>query len=125
MPAVRWDLHVEQGATYATSWQWKTASGAVVDVSGYVPQLTMRCGALLVTIVPGDVVGLPEGADDGTSLTVGADSGGPLVRLRLGSYATAELEQNGRYDLELTNVGDPTDVVRLSHGDVVVDRQVT
>jgi hypothetical protein len=118
MPAVRYDLAIEQGATYSLTFEWREddgsdpPSGPLIDTAGYDARMQIKTrpgGEVLATI------------GEGTGLTV-ADG---IITLRLGADVTALLPRSGAYDLELHSVTDPTEVIRLAQGLVVLDLEVT
>ncbi len=118
MPAVRYDLPIEQGATYTVAFEWRAddgsdpPAGALVDTAGYTPHLQIR------TTAGGSVLAdLSEGH--------GLHLAGGVLTVRLGADLTAAMTRGGLYDLELHSVADATDVIRLAYGAVTLSPQVT
>lgn len=112
MPAVRYDLSIEQGATFRVVFEWRDSTNALIDTSGYTPHLQARTkpgGDLLLDL------------DTGNGLTLD----GGVLSVRIGADVTATLTRGGVYDLELHGLADPTDVVRLAWGSVKLSKQVT
>jgi hypothetical protein len=118
MSAVHYDLLIEQGATFSLTFEWREdndtdpPTGPLIDTAGYDARMQIK------TRPGGDVLAtLTEG--NGLTVTPGT------IALRIGADVTTTLERNGAYDLELHSVSDPTEVIRLAQGAVMLDREVT
>jgi hypothetical protein len=118
MPAVPYDLNIEQGATFTIRFEWRVDDGSsppagpLMPTDGYTPHMQIKTragGEVLATITPAN----------GLTAVAG------VITLRLGADITTSLPRSGVYDLELHNVGDPTEVVRLAQGAVLLDKEVT
>lgn len=118
MTAVPYDIAIEQGATYAVAFEWRTDNGSLpptgplIDTSGYAAhmQIKDRSGGTVL-----------QAFSEGHGLTNAAG----IITLRIGADVTAALPKGGFYDLELHNVADPTNVVRLVQGKVSLSYEVT
>lgn len=118
MPAVSYDISIEQGATYSVSFEWREddgsnpPSGPLIDTANYTPKMQVRVKA------GGDLI---IAFDSSSGLTVANG----VVTLRIGADVTETITRGGVYDLEMHNTVDPTDVVRLVQGKVSVSPDVT
>jgi hypothetical protein len=117
MAAVRYNLRVEQGAVFTASWEWREDDGSdppagpLIDVTDYEPQLHISRDG--------------EEVEDVFTLANGLSIVDGVIELRIGADVTADWVRSGQYDLELHHRTDPSDVVRLSSGSVLVDPQVS
>lgn len=114
MPAVQYDLAIEQGATFSVRFEWRenNASGPLVDTTGFVPHMQIKTrpgGDVLATFTPA------------SGLTAVAG----VIVLRIGADVTAALPRDGVYDIELHHTADPTEVIRLVAGRVLLSKEVT
>lgn len=116
MAAVLFDLRVEQGALFEASWEWREDDGSnpptgpLIDISGYTPQLHISRDRVTVAVFT-----------LGTGLSI-VDN---VIHLRIGADTTAQWTRSAYYDLELHHLTDPTTVVRLSQGAVLISAQVS
>jgi hypothetical protein len=118
MTAVRYDLLIEQGATFTLTFEWREDDGSsppagpLIDTSGYDARMQIKTrpgGAVLITLT------------EGAGITVA----GGIISVRIGADVTATLAKSGAYDLELHSVTDPTEVIRLAQGLVALSKEVT
>ena len=113
MPAVNYDLTIEQGATFCQKFVWKDSEEVPVDLSTYTARMQIRTSchtdALLVSLTSAS--GITLGSDGSILIEIDAitTAGFPIVK--------------GHYDLELISVDDT--VTRLVQGSVVVSGEVT
>lgn len=118
LPAVHYDLAIEQGATYTIRFEWREddgsspPSGPLMDTTGLVPHMQIK------TRVGGDVLATFTPAS-------GLTATGGVIALRIGADVTMTLPRDGVYDIELHNTGDPTEVLRLTQGRVLLSKEVT
>jgi hypothetical protein len=119
MPAVPYDLHIEQGATFTVRFEWRVddgsspPSGPLMPTDGYIPRMQIK------TRPGGEVLATLDDLGNGLTAVNG------VITVRLGADITTSLPQSGVYDLELHNVADPTEVVRLAKGSVLLSPEVT
>lgn len=111
MPAVRYDLTIEQGATFTVTFEWHegTATGPLIDTADYIPRMQIRTrldGVVMATLTAG----------------AGITATGGVIQVRIGADVTETFVAAGAYDLELIDAGDPTEVVRLAEGVVNLHR---
>lgn len=111
MSALHYDLELEAGASYSTTFLYRQADGTTpVDLTGYTAQAMIRrnaysTDAALVTVTP-----------EITPLT------GEVVLILTAAQTRAALD-GGAWALELTaSGGEP--VIRLAHGRVKVSPEV-
>ncbi len=117
MGAARYDLYIEQGATFEKVITWKDSSGNAISLTGYTVDMNIR-----------------ETYD---STTVIAEYGGtPLINIVLGGTAgtisitisdtvTADFTfESAVYDLKLTETSSGK-VTRLLEGEVFLSKRVT
>lgn len=118
MPAVNYDIAIEQGASYSVSFEWREDDGSnpptgpLIDTTNYEPKMQVRLkagGTLIVAF------------DSASGLTV--DDG--VITLRIGADVTETIDRAGVYDIEMHNTADPTDVVRLVQGRVTPSADIT
>ena len=118
MPAVPYDIALEQGATFTVSFEWREDDGSdppagpLIDTTNYTPHMQIRTkpgGAVIATFGPGSGLGIAGG----------------VITLRIGADIAETITRAGVYDLELHNTTDPTDVIRLVKGRVSLDPEVT
>jgi hypothetical protein len=118
MPAVSYDLFIEQGATFSLTFEWREDDGSsppagpLIDTSGYDARMQIKTrpgGDVLVTLA------------EGNGITVA----GGIISVRIGADVTTTLAKSGAYDLELHSVTDPTEVIRLAQGRVTLSKEVT
>lgn len=120
MPAVSYDLAIEQGATFTVSFEWREDDGStppagpLIDTTNYAAYMQIRTK-------PGSAGEVIASLDASSGLTVA----GGVVTLRIGADVTELISRNGVYDIELHNTYDPTDVVRLVQGKVSCSPDVT
>jgi hypothetical protein len=118
MTAVAYDLMIEQGATFAIRFEWRENDGSspptgpLIDTTGYEPHMQIKTA--------------PGGDEMATFTTdTGLTAVGGVILLRIGADVTETLTRNGAYDIELHNTGDPTEVIRLAQGKVLLSKEVT
>ena len=113
--ANNFDLTINQGATLSISAVWKDSADALINLSGYTAQMTLRASY----------------ASAGTVLFLSTSNGGVslspfgTVTISAAATATAALAAPsfGVYDLELTSGGSA--VTRLLEGGYVIRPEVT
>ena len=114
MPAGTYDLTVECGATFDTTFTWTTSAGSAVNLSGYTARLQIResvdAAATLVSLT------------SSSGITLGGAAG--TIQVVISATATAAITaRTGVYDLELVSGGGV--VTRLLEGSVVFVPEVT
>ena len=115
MPAARYDVQIEQGATFALDLTYTDAAGDPVDLTGWEAHAQFRpdyTEAPILSITHDDYI--EQGDDDGT------------VEVRVPASVTEDLPSPvaGVYDLTLTNVSTGF-VIRLVAGLYTVSPAVT
>ena len=125
MPAGKYNLLIEQGATYQVELQYKDSTGAVVDLTGYSGRLQIRpsIGASTTYLC------LSSSLDaDGTGLNFSGSYGiNPPTSGTIGIYISAATSSlltfsTGVYDLEIQS---GSFVTRLLQGNVQLSKEVT
>lgn len=125
MPAGRYNLLIEQGATFEVELQYKDSNGVVVDLTGYSGRLQIRPS-----------VGSPTAylclssslQPDGTGLNFSGSNGStPPTSGSIGVYISAATSSlltfnTGVYDLEIQS---GSFVTRLLQGNVQLSKEVT
>lgn len=125
MPAGRYNLLIEQGATFEIELQYKDSNGAVVDLSGYSGRLQIRpsIGS------PTTYLCLSSSLNpDGTGINFSGSNGTtPPTSGSIGIYISATTSSmltfsTGVYDLEIQS---GLRVTRLLQGNVQLSKEVT
>jgi hypothetical protein len=125
MPAGRYNLLIEQGATYTLELQYKDSNGAIVDLTGYSGRLQIRpsIGSPTVYLCLSSSLN-----PDGTGLNFSGSNGTtPPTSGSIGVYISATTSSmltfdTGVYDLEIQS---GTFVTRLLQGNVQLSKEVT
>lgn len=115
MPAFKYDLTIEQGATFKKTFVWTFPDGSVQNLTGWTARMQIR------RRVSDDEV-LVELTTENDMIVLGGTAG--TIYLEIPSTTTVDLPEvnNGRYDLELIS-GD--EVTRLVEGEVRISAEVT
>jgi hypothetical protein len=125
MPAGRYNLLIEQGATFEIELQYKDSNGVAVDLSGYSGRLQIRPSIgsptaylCLSSSLNADGTGLNFSGSNGTT---------PPTSGSIGVYISAATSSmltfnTGVYDLEIQS---GTFVTRLLQGNVQLSKEVT
>jgi hypothetical protein len=108
MPALKYDLIVDQGADYAVTFPVLDGAGQPVDVTGWSASGQIRAGYASATVLH--------------TLAPTLGSGGLALRIPAATSA-AWAFRLGRYDIEL--VAPDATVTRLVEGSVVVRPEIT
>jgi hypothetical protein len=125
MPAGRYNLLIEQGATFQIELQYRDSNGAVVDLTGYSGRLQIRpsIGS------PTSYLCLSSSLNaDGTGLNFSGSNGTtPPTSGSIGVYISAATSSmltfnTGVYDLEIQS---GISVTRLLQGNVQLSKEVT
>lgn len=114
MPAAKYKLKIEQGATLRQPFEWK-AGGVPVNLTGWTGRMQIR----------------PDVASSSVYATLTTANGGISINGPAGTFSiymtasqTAALSfDTAVYDLELIAVNG--DVIRIIQGDVIVSPEVT
>lgn len=114
MPAGSYDITIEQGATYDTTFTWTNSAGSAVNLTGYTARLQIRESV--------DAASTLVSLTSSSGITLGGVAG--TVQVTISATATAALTP-GRavYDLELVSGGGV--VTRLLEGAVRITPEVT
>lgn len=119
MSAGRYDITIEQGATFTLPISYKDSNDAVIDLSsGYTARMRIKesvGGTLLASTESGD--------STGATITIALASSGNNITISMSSANTAALNfDHAVYDLEL----DASSVVdRIIEGRVKLAKEVT
>lgn len=113
MTAGKYDITIEQGATYDVTLTWRDSSNALVNLTGYSARLMARESVDSTTTL--------ISITDGAGITLGGAAG--TIRILLSAATTAALGLSGVYDLEM--VSGAGVVTRLVEGFVILNKEVT
>ena len=125
MPAGKYNLLIEQGATFELELQYKDSNGVVVDLTGYSGRLQIRPSIgsptaylCLSSTLNADGTGLNFSGSNGTT---------PPTSGSIGVYISATTSSmltfnTGVYDLEIAS---GSFVTRLLQGNVQLSKEVT
>ena len=125
MPAGRYNLLIEQGATFEIELQYKDSNGVVVDLTGYSGRLQIRpsIGSPTAYLCLSSSLNA-----DGTGLNFSGSNGStPPTSGSIGVYISAATSSmltfnTGVYDLEIAS---GSFVSRLLQGNVQLSKEVT
>lgn len=125
MPAGRYNLLIEQGATFEVELQYKDSNGVVVDLTGYSGRLQIRpsIGSPTAYLCLSSSLNA-----DGTGLNFSGSNGStPPASGSIGVYISAATSSmltfnTGVYDLEIAS---GSFVTRLLQGNVQLSKEVT
>lgn len=114
MPAVNYNVLIEQGADWELIFEWKDPSGTPINVTSYTAKLQIRTSALAKTAV--------LTLENGSGITINGSLGKFTIHA---TAAQTGAIVNGLYvyDMEITS---PAGIVtRLVEGKATVSAQVT
>lgn len=113
MSAGRYDITIEQGATYAQTFTWTDDAGDPVNLTGYTARMKIKTAKGATANI--------ASLTDAAGITLGGAAGTIAVTLTA-TVTAAYTFKRAVYDLELVN-GDT--VTRLLEGDVILSKEVT
>lgn len=116
MSAARFDIYVEQGATFRKQFTVRYKNGLPIDLSAYTPRMHIRPyveGPLTLSVIGATFFPANDLVNGRFVLKIGADQ---TALIAAGRY---------RYDLELYNASDATDILRLLEGQVNISAEIT
>ena len=119
MAAGKYDITIEQGATYDLKISYKDNNGSVIDLSsGYSVRMKIR------ESVGGTIIASTESAESPKNIITSAlAASGNNIIMGITAVNTATLDfDNAVYDLELAG---GTTVDRFMQGRVALDREIT
>jgi len=129
MPAGRYSLIIEQGATFQLELQYKDANSVPIDLSGYSGRMQIRPSKESTTVYLTLSSSLQS---DGTGLNFsGSNNSTPpesgSIGLYIASCTSSMLAFDGRayYDIELYSGSSCPYTIRLLEGQVELSREVT
>lgn len=115
--AARYNITIEQGATFYRLFKWEKRDGSAWDISTVTLRMTIRNGN-------GEVVASSVGASPTITMTDEAEAG--YFSARISSVATAAMTfYHGRYDIEAYTSAEVPVVYRLVGGCVHLSREQT
>lgn len=113
MAAGRYDITIEQGATYTLTMDWNDTSGVLRDLSsGWTARMKAKPSIGSATTL--------FSLTNGAGITLAATS--PNITITISATDTAALTAPGVYDLELVN---GSTVYRVLQGNIRLDEEVT
>ena len=119
MAAGKYDITIEQGATFTLNLSYKNSAGAVLDLSsGYTARMKIRestGGTIIASTESGDT---PK---DTLSIALAASGNNIIVTMTAANTATLDFD-NAVYDLELI-AGAAID--RIIEGRVFLSKEIT
>ena len=119
MAAGKYDITIEQGATFTLNLSYKNSAGAVQDLSSsYTARMKIR------ESVGGTIIASTESAESPKNIITSAlAASGNNIIMGITAVNTATLDfDNAVYDLELAG---GTTVDRFMQGRVALDREIT
>jgi len=113
--AATYNFTIDQGTTVSIQWAYKTAAGAVIDLTNYTARLQAR------PTVSSSITVMDCTTANGQLTVTGATG---VVTLALTAVESAALDFNSAvYDLEIVSPAGA--VIRLVQGTVTLSREVT
>jgi hypothetical protein len=123
MTAGTLNIVIEVGAKYSKALTWQDSAGAYFDTTLYTAEMHIRASASSAAILLA-LRSVAPTATEGTITLGGAIANNIL--LEVGADVTDDITWTaGVYDLELTEIADPTNVIRLIQGKVKTIANVT
>ena len=116
MSAGRFDLIIEQGATYTQTFTYETAAGVPINLTAYTAAMQIR-----ESVESTAVLATSSGTSPSITLTLGGSAGTIIVTMTA-TVTAAFAFDTAVYDLELTT---GTTVLRLLEGEVKLSKEVT
>jgi len=111
MPAGKYDIEIEQGATYGLVVTVENPDGTPVDLTGMTARMQVRDVSEQVLV---------ELTTENGRISLGGASG--KITLSIDAATTADLDRGGVYDLELVN---GAEVTRVIMGKASLSKEVT
>ena len=111
----RFDITINQGATFELTITWKDSAGTAINLSGYTARMQVRETYSSTT----PIVSLTNGA----GITLGGSAGTIAIVISATTTAALTAPFSGVYDLELVSAGGV--VTRLLQGAATVSPEVT
>jgi hypothetical protein len=111
----RFDITINQGATYELTVTWKDSAGTAINLTGYSARMQVReTYSSTSTIVS---------LTNGSGITLGGAAGTIAILISATTTAALTAPFSGVYDLELVSAGGV--VTRLLQGAATVSPEVT
>jgi hypothetical protein len=111
----RFDITINQGATYELTVTWKDSAGTAINLTGYSARMQVReTYSSTSTIVS---------LTNGSGITLGGAAGTIAIAISATTTAALTAPFSGVYDLELVSAGGV--VTRLLQGAATVSPEVT
>ena len=111
----RFDIEINQGATYQLTVTWKDSAGTAINLTGYTARMQVRetysSASTIVSLT------------DGSGITLGGAAGTIAILISATTTAALTAPFSGVYDLELVSAGGV--VTRLLQGAATVTPEVT
>lgn len=111
----RFDIEINQGATYELTVTWKDSAGTAINLTGYSARMQVRetysSSSTIVSLT------------NGSGITLGGAAGTIAILISATTTAALTAPFSGVYDLELVSAGGV--VTRLLQGAATVTPEVT
>lgn len=111
----RFDIEINQGATYQLTVTWKDSAGTAINLTGYTARMQVRetysSASTIVSLT------------DASGITLGGAAGTIAILISATTTAALTAPFSGVYDLELVSAGGV--VTRLLQGAATVTPEVT
>ena len=111
----RFDITINQGATFELTVTWKDSTGAAINLTGYTARMQVRetysSASTVVSLT------------NGSGITLGGAAGTIAILISATTTAALTAPFSGVYDLELVSAGGV--VTRLLQGAATVTPEVT
>lgn len=116
MAAGRYDLTIEQGATFKRTLLWQSSAATPINITGWTARMQVKDrigGTTLLNLT----------TENGGITLVGAT--GSISLLASATQTSAIKQKKGVYDLELQSNSATPEVTRLVSGNVVISPEVS
>lgn len=118
--AGKWDLTIEQGATWVRQFRWEDSTGTARDISSYTLRMTIRScydssKILATSVAPGNI----------TLALVGGGTGGIFTATMTAANTALLSFVRAVYDIEAYDTATGLVVYRILQGNVTLEKEST
>ena len=117
MAAGRYDITIEQGATFKRTLYWKDSASTPINLTGYSARMRVKDkigGTTLLNLTTSN-----------GGITLATPTTGRIDLVATATQTEAIKQKKGVYDLELVSASATPEVTRVVQGTVTISREVT